>query len=121
MPLFETADTSWPWSWFKYVDPMSVMAGSDMMEKKTTVFKQVAVYGFWNKPAAISYWLAAEVVDWRGRMPVGLDAIQREFDEIGEKLVVLKNKTLSINANSITCTHGFRDLCLGEVSNSGSG
>ena len=51
---------------------------------------------FWNKPANEIPEGYQEVVDWRGRMPVGFDSTQEEFNEIG-KTGGQKNKKLSID------------------------
>lgn len=94
---FGTADTSWLWTSFKRVDAMSVMmARLDVMEKKTAVFQSGGGMVLWNKPAADIPTGWQEVIDWRGRMPIGFDANQPEFDTIG-KPGGAKNKKLSIN------------------------
>lgn len=94
---FGTADTSWSWTSFKAVDAMSVMmARLDMMEKKTAVFQVGGGMVLWNKPAADIPNGWQEVVDWRGRMPMGFDANQPEFDTMGDTGGA-KNKTLSVN------------------------
>jgi len=94
---FGTADTSWPWTDFKRVDPMAtMMARLTELEKKSSVFQAGGGMVLWNKPAADIPTGWAEVVDWRGRMPVGFDEVQPEFNLIG-KTGGAKNKTLSIN------------------------
>lgn len=94
---FGTSDTSWLWSDFKRVDAMSViMAKLDVMEKKTAVFQAGGGMVLWNKPAADIPAGWQEVIDWRGRMPIGFDANQPEFDTMG-KPGGAKNKTLSVN------------------------
>lgn len=94
---FGTAETSWAWSSFKAVDAMSVMmARLDTMEKKTAVFQAGGGMVLWNKPAADIPAGWQEVVDWRGRMPVGFDGTQTEFNAMG-KTGGAKNKTLSIS------------------------
>ena len=94
---FGTADTSWLWTSFKRVDAMSVMmARLDVMEKKTAVFQSGGGMVLWNKPAADIPAGWQEVIDWRGRMPIGFDANQPEFDTMG-KPGGAKNKTLSVN------------------------
>lgn len=94
---FGTAETSWLWTGFKRVDAMSVMmARLDVMEKKTAVFQAGGGMVLWNKPAADIPTGWQEVIDWRGRMPIGFDANQSEFDTIG-KPGGTKNKSLSVN------------------------
>lgn len=93
---FGTADTSWPWASFKAVDAMSVMmARLDTMEKKTAVFQEGGGMVLWNKPSADIPDGWQEVIDWRGRMPVGFDENQPEFNEMGKEDGA-KYKTLSI-------------------------
>lgn len=116
---FGTAEASWLWSNFKRVDAMSVMmARLDVMEKKTAVFQSGGGMVLWNKPAVDIPVGWREVLDWRGRIPVGLDPIQTEFDQMG-KTGGAKNKTLSINEIP-SHTHGFRAY-VQSGSNSGSG
>ena len=92
---FGTAATSWPWSGFNRLDPIvSIMARMATLEKKTAVFQAGGGMVFWNKPAADIPAGWQEVVDWRGRMPVGFDATQVEFDTIG-KMEGAKSNTLS--------------------------
>lgn len=94
---FGTAATSWSWSNFKRLDPIvSMMERLGTLEKKTAVFQSGGGMVFWNKPAAEIPVGWQEVVDWRGRMPVGFDGMQPEFDTIG-KMGGSKSKTLSIN------------------------
>jgi hypothetical protein len=93
---FGTADTSFLWSLFKRIDPLIVlMARLDVMEKKTAVFQAGGGMVLWNKPAVDIPAGWQEVVDWRGRMPVGFDASQPEFDTMGETGGA-KNKTLTV-------------------------
>lgn len=116
---FGTAATSWPWADFKRVDPViQLMARLDSIEKKTAVFQSGGGMVFWNKPVADIPAGWQEVVNWRGRIPVGLDSTQVEFNAMG-KTGGAKNKTLSINEIP-SHTHGFRAY-VQEGSNSGSG
>ncbi len=93
---FGTAETSWAWASFKRIDPVvQLMVRLDSLEKKTSVFQSSGGMVLWNKPAADIPDGWQEVVDWRGRMPIGLDENQFEFNEIG-KPGGAKNKTLSI-------------------------
>lgn len=90
---FGTAETSWLWSEFKRPDPIIVlMAKLAILEKKTAVFQAGGGMVLWNKPAIDIPTGWAEVVDWRGRMPVGFDATQTEFDTMG-KIGGLKSVT----------------------------
>lgn len=93
---FGTAADSWPWSGFKRLDPIILMmARLEVLEKKTAVFQSGGGMVFWNKPAADIPTGWQEVVDWRGRMPVGFDVSQPDFDTLG-KIGGAKSKTLSI-------------------------
>lgn len=116
---FGTAATSWPWTDFKLVDPMvTMMTRLDTLDKKTAVFQSGGGMVLWNKPAVDIPTGWQEVLDWRGRIPVGLDPIQTEFDQLGETGGA-KNKTLSINEIP-SHTHGFRAY-VQSGSNDGSG
>jgi hypothetical protein len=93
---FGTADTSWAWTAFKRLDPVTqLMLRLDTLEKKTAVFQSGGGMVLWNKPAIDIPTGWQEVVDWRGRMPVGFDNTQGEFNTMG-KTGGAKNKTLSI-------------------------
>lgn len=116
---FGTAADSWPWSGFIRPDPIILMmARLEVIEKKTAVFQSGGGMVLWNKPAVDIPTGWQEVLDWRGRIPVGLDPIQSEFDQIGETGGA-KNKTLSINEIP-SHTHGFRAY-VQSGSNDGSG
>jgi len=83
---FGTAATSWPWSVFKRLDPIVLMmARLEVLEKKSAVFQAGGGMVFWNKPAADIPAGWQEVVDWRGRMPVGFDVSQPEFNTMGKQ------------------------------------
>ncbi|MFV8364827.1 phage baseplate protein [Flavobacterium sp. XS1P27] len=116
---FGTAETSWPWASFKRIDPVvQLMIRLDSLEKKAAVFQTGGGMVLWNKPAVDIPTGWQEVVNWRGRMPIGLDENQVEFNEIG-KPGGAKNKTLSIEEMP-SHTHGFRAY-VQSGSNSGSG
>lgn len=66
------------------------------LTKILAVFVQNGAMLFWNKPANEIPAGWQEVVDWRGRFPVGFDASQEEFNSLG-KMGGQKNKTLNIN------------------------
>ncbi|MCC9072445.1 hypothetical protein LNQ49_12715 [Flavobacterium sp. F-65] len=91
---FGTAETSWLWSNFKKIDPIiSLMSRMAILEKKAAVFQAGGGMMLWNKPANQIPTGWQEVVDWRGRMPVGLDNSQTEFNTVG-KIGGSKTKTL---------------------------
>lgn len=93
---FGTAETSWPWASFKRIDPVvQLMVRLDSLEKKAAVFQTGGGMVLWNKPAADIPDGWQEVIDWRGRMPIGLDENQFEFNALG-MIGGAKNKTLSI-------------------------
>lgn len=90
-------ETSWPWESFKRPDPMVVLSAKiATLEKKSAVFTAGGGMVLWNKPANEIPEGWAEVVDWRGRIPVGLDVTQTEFNTMG-KTGGAKNKMLSVN------------------------
>lgn len=62
----------------------SITTRLDELELKNAVFQAGGGMVLWNKPVSQipSGW--AEVVDWRGRLPVGLDATQNEFNAVGK-------------------------------------
>jgi hypothetical protein len=108
---FGTADESWPWSDFKRPDPIILMMETlkslekkstalelslGVLEKKNAVFQAAGGMVLWNKPASQIPAGWQEVVNWRGRMPIGLDPLQPEFANLGQPGGA-KSKTLSIN------------------------
>lgn len=116
---FGTAETSWLWSDFERLDPITeLMRRLSVVEKKTAVFQAGGGMIFWNKPANEIPEGYQEVVDWRGRMPVGFDSTQVEFNAIG-KVGGSKNKSLSVDEIP-SHNHGFRAYTQ-SGSNSGSG
>lgn len=66
------------------------------MMEKLAVFELGGGMVLWNKPAVLIPPGWAEVIDWRGRFPVGYDVTQTEFNVIG-KQDGQKNKKLSID------------------------
>lgn len=93
---FGTAATSYSWDNFKRLDTISVlMTRLDLLEKKSAVFQTGGGMVLWNKPANEIPQGWAEVVDWRGRLPIGLDVTQTEFNTLG-KQGGAKNKVLNI-------------------------
>lgn len=93
---FGTSESSVLWSVFKRVDPiLTLMARLTSLEKKTAVFQAGGGMVLWNKPAAQIPEGWAEVVNWRGRIPVGMDVTQTEFNTLG-KTGGSKKKTIAI-------------------------
>lgn len=116
---FGTAETSWAWSDFKLLDPITeLMRRLNVLEKKSAVFQAGGGMVFWNKPANEIPEGWQEVVDWRGRMPVGFDSTQVEFNAIG-KVGGSKTKALTVDEMP-PHNHGFRAYTQ-SGSNSGSG
>lgn len=98
---FGTAETSWLWSNFKRpietkAIPTDLVARLEILEKKNAVFQAGGGMVLWNKPAVDIPAGWQEVIDWRGRMPVGFDNVQSEFNVMG-KTGGQKNKKLSID------------------------
>lgn len=94
---FGTAETSWAWSDFKRLDPLiAIMERLTAVEKKSAVFQAGGGMVLWNKPAVDIPAGWQEVIGWRGRMPVGFDNMQSEFNVMG-KTGGQKNKKLSID------------------------
>ncbi len=98
---FGTAETSFPWADFKRPFqtkniPSDLVARLENLEKKTAVFQSGGGMVLWNKPANQIPQGWQEVVDWRGRIPVGLDEAQDEFKPIG-KTGGAKSKTLAVS------------------------
>lgn len=103
---FGTSEDMVSWNDFKRVDPIiTLMARLTSLEKKTSVFQAGGGMVLWNKPAAQIPEGWAEVVNWRGRIPVGMDVLQTEFNTLG-KTGGNKNKTLSISEMP-SHTHDF--------------
>lgn len=117
---FGTAETSWLWSNFKRpietkAIPTDLVARLEILEKKNAVFQAGGGMVLWNKPAVDIPTGWQEVIDWRGRMPVGFDNVQSEFNVMG-KTGGQKNKTLSI-AEMPSHTH---DIDLVDETGSGA-
>lgn len=110
--IFGTSDVFYPWVNFKPVFPTkdipqalaqkedkttvaALVERITSLEAKTAVFQAGGGMVLWNKPANQIPAGWAEVVDWRGRMPVGFASTQSEFNEIG-KVGGQKNKTLTL-------------------------
>ena len=78
---FGTSVVSYPWADFKRPIqtkeiPLDLVTRLENLEKKATVFQAGGGMVFWNKPAAEIPDGWQEVVNWRGRIPIGLDTTQ---------------------------------------------
>jgi len=110
---FGTAQVVYPWEEFKPVFPTTQIPQAlankedkttvnqlaeriNSLEAKTAVFQAGGGMLLWNKPANQIPQGWAEVVNWRGRMPVGFDSNQNEFNLIGLEGGA-KNKKLTIS------------------------
>ena len=98
---FGTADEFYPWADFvrpiqtKNI-PTDLVARLENLEKKAAVFIAGGGMVFWNKPLADIPEGWQEVVNWKGRIPVGYDVAQTEFNTMG-KQGGNKSKTLAVN------------------------
>ncbi|MDB0600682.1 hypothetical protein PL373_05895 [Tenacibaculum maritimum] len=82
---FGTAVEDYLWSDFKKIDPLiSLMNRLDSLEKKAAVYTQGGGMVLWNKPANEIPEGWQEVVNWRGRMPVGFNPNESEFNQLGK-------------------------------------
>ena len=83
---FGTGSDAILWSEFKRIDPMlAIMQRLTEVEKKAAVFQQGGGMVLWNKPANQIPAGWQEVIDWRGRFPVGMDVDISEFDTLGKE------------------------------------
>ncbi len=109
---FGVATTSYLWRHFKRIFPTKDIAEAldekqdkramqaiinrlTILEQKNAVFQAGGGMVLWNKPAAQIPTGWAEVVNWRGRMPVGWNPNDGDFDTVG-KTGGQKTKQLSI-------------------------
>jgi len=114
---FGTAAASWPWAGFKRIDPIvQLMQRLNTLEKKTAVFQSGGGMVLWNKPAAEIPPGWQEVVNWRGRIPVGFDSTQTEFNLMG-KTGGAKSKSL-IGAENGPHVHVYGDIYHSEYGGS---
>lgn len=103
----------------KMCAPIAVGTGGTMM--------------FWNKPANTIPAGWQEVVDWRGRMPIGYDPTDADFNNVGN---VGGNKTVSIQKTNLPnvkidievpvnstsdITDGYGGMCVGSGGSDGNG
>ncbi|MEQ3500589.1 hypothetical protein ABMY20_12600 [Tenacibaculum sp. SSH1-16] len=73
------------WSEFKRFDPLaSLTTRIAKLEKRASVFTSGGAMVFWNKPASEIPEGWREVVNWRGRMPVGFSPGEYEFNYLGK-------------------------------------
>ncbi|CAA0249571.1 conserved hypothetical protein [Tenacibaculum maritimum] len=82
---FGTGVNAVKWSDFKKIHPLkSLMSRIEKLEKFALPFSQGGSMVFWNKPANEIPEGWREAIDWRGRVPVGYDINQYEFNQIGK-------------------------------------
>jgi hypothetical protein len=98
---FGTATTQWAWSSFKRgletkEIPEALAAKVPLtafdavvlriaeLEKKNAIFQTGGGMVLWNKAANLIPMGWSEVVDWRGRIPAGMDVKDTDFDTIGK-------------------------------------
>ncbi|MWB92998.1 hypothetical protein GON26_01365 [Flavobacterium sp. GA093] len=98
---FGTAEESWLWTDFKRPIetksiPTDLISRLTLIEKKLAIFQSGGVVFPWFKPVGEIPEGFQEVADMKGRMIIGYDPTQTEFNLIG-KNGGLKNKTLSIS------------------------
>ena len=96
---FGMAETSW--LWFDFVRPLQtkdipldLVIRLEKLEKKAEVFQAGGGMLFWGKAANLIPDGWQEVINWRGRIPVGMDVTQTEFNTLG-KQGGAKTRTLS--------------------------
>ena len=104
--VFGTSEDSFSWANFKRIDPIvSLMTRLEVVEKKAAVFQAGGGMVLWNKPAVDIPIGWAEVINWRGRIPVGYDITQTEFNLMGKQggskdaVVVSHTHTISNSGN----------------------
>lgn len=104
----------------------SITTRLDELELKNAVFSSGGGMVLWQKPVGTipSGW--AEVVDWRGRLPVGLDATQNEFNAVGKeggaKTVTLTKENIPEHDHESIIYSGAKALNtvgIGDYSSSG--
>lgn len=84
------------WSGFKSIDPTTALTTRMAeLEKKTAVFQTGGGMVLWNKPAVDIPTGWAEVIDWRGRMPVGFKTGDADFGDWDNRNGGSKTKTLT--------------------------
>jgi len=102
---FASGTGSIPWAEFsRPFSMLSITSRITELEKQNAVFQSDGAMVFWNKPAADIPDGWQEVVEWRGRMPVGWKPNDTDFNELGE---MGGNKTRPISATLSNPTDGF--------------
>lgn len=107
---FGTSVESFPWADFKRPIqtkeiPLDLVTRLEKLEKKSAVFQAGGGMVLWNKPALDIPEGWAEVANWKGRIPVGLDATQTEFNLMGKQggskdaVLVSHSHTISNSGN----------------------
>lgn len=94
---FASGTGSIPWEDFSR--PFSLLSITERvteLEKQNAVFQADGAMVLWNKPANEIPDGWQEVTDWRGRMPVGWNPNDNDFNTLGEQ-GGQKNKTLNVN------------------------
>lgn len=114
---FGTAATSWPWASFRKpietkAIPSDLVSRLEALEKKNAIFQSGGGMVLWNKPANQIPAGWAEVVNWRGRMPIGFDASQAEFNAMG-KIGGAKSKQL-YESELPAHSHPYKDIYYSE-------
>jgi len=90
--VFGTGIISWKWADFKRIIPNNEIQNTlalltskvTELERKNAVFQSGGGMVLWNKPANLIPTGWKEVVDWKGRIPVGLDPNQAEYNTLGK-------------------------------------
>ena len=72
------------WAGFKRNTTEGVLARLDRLERIAAPFSGSGGMVLWKKPAIDIPVGWQEVVDWRGRLPMGYDPTQNEFNEVGK-------------------------------------
>ena len=119
---FGIGETSYLFEDFVKIDPIVVlMQRISKLEKKTAVFTAGGGMTLWQKAAYLIPEGWQEVVNWRGRLPIGVDADQIEFATIGKiggaisrQLSVANLPSLSTDAISLKATWSIFGLKTGN-------
>ncbi|OBX20950.1 MULTISPECIES: hypothetical protein [Bizionia] len=102
---FASGTGSIPWSEFsRPFSMLSITSRITELEKQNAVFQADGAMVFWNKPAADIPDGWQEVTDWRGRMPVGWNPTDTDFNQLGE---TGGNKTRTVSATITNPISGF--------------
>jgi len=102
---FASGTGSIPWSEFsRPFSMLSITSRIKELEKQNAVFQADGAMVFWNKPAGDIPDGWQEVTDWRGRMPVGWNPSDTDFNQLGE---TGGNKTRTVSATIANPISGF--------------